>query len=107
MAEKRESCFAATAILLAALLVPFPARATEAYGPAEAKTLVEQGAILPLKQLVQKAEQLRAGRLLEADLRKKHGRYIYNIEILDAKGVVWELKFNAATGELLEIEEEE
>lgn len=91
---------------LALAFVPLPASAAEGYGPAEAKALVEKGAIIPMKSVVAKAEKLKAGRLLEAGLRKKHGRYVYDVEILDAAGIVWELKFNAATGDLLEIEEE-
>lgn len=95
-----------TIAALALSLVPHPAAAAEIYGPAEAKALVKQGAILPMKTIVAKAEKLKTGRLLEAGLRKKHGLYVYDVEILDAGGIVWELKFNAATGELLKIEEE-
>ncbi|MBI5637251.1 MAG: PepSY domain-containing protein [Nitrospinae bacterium] len=95
-----------TIAALALALVPFPAAAAEEYGPAEAKALVKQGAILPMKIVVAKAEKLKTGRLLEAGLRKKRGLYVYDVEILDAAGIVWELKFNAATGELLEMEEE-
>lgn len=97
-------CGTITAFALA--FVPLPASAAEGYDPAEAKALVKQGAILPMKTIVAKAEKLKAGRLLEAGLRKKHDRYVYDVEILDAGGIVWELKFNAATGDLLEMEEE-
>ncbi len=88
------------------LFVPLPALASERYGPAEAAELVRQGVIIPMKTVVAKAEKLKTGRLLEADLRKKKGIYVYDVDILDAAGVVWELKFNAANGELLELEEE-
>lgn len=97
-------CGTITALALA--FVPLPASAAEGYGPAEAKALVEKGIIIPMKTVVQKAEKLKSGRLLEAGLHKKRGRYVYDVEILDAAGVVWELKFNAATGDLLEIEVE-
>lgn len=97
-------CGTITALALA--LVPLPAASAEGYGPAEAKALVEKGIILPMKTVVAKAEKLKAGRVLEAGLRKKHGLYVYDVDILDAGGVVWELKFNAATGELLKMEEE-
>ncbi len=90
---------------LALTFVPLPA-AAQGYSPAEAKALVKQGIIVPMKAVVAKAEKLKTGRLLEAYLRKKHGIYVYDVEILDAAGIVWELKFNAATGDLLEIEEE-
>lgn len=101
---RRLLCGTLTALALAC--VPLPAMAAEGYSPAEAKALVEKGIIIPMKTAVAKAEKLKAGRLLEAGLRKKRGLYVYDIEILDAAGMVWELKFNAATGELLEMEEE-
>ncbi|TBR21870.1 MAG: peptidase [Candidatus Nitrosotenuis sp.] len=95
-----------TITALALMFVPFPASASERCSPAEAAALVKQGIIIPMKAVVAKAEKLKAGRLLEADLRKKRGVYVYDVDILDAAGIVWELKFNAATGELLGMEEE-
>ncbi len=103
---KRRGLLCGTITALALMIVPFPAAASERYGPAEAAALVKQGIIIPMKAVVAKAEKLKAGRLLEADLRKKKGLYVYEVEILDAAGIVWELKFNAANGELLKMEEE-
>lgn len=52
------------------------------------------------------ARSHKAGDLLETELEKnrKTGLYIYEVEILDAKGMVWELDINAKTGELIKIE---
>ena len=45
--------------------------------------------------------------MLETELEQKRGGYIYEVEMLDDNGEVWELKFDAASGELLEQELED
>lgn len=74
-------------------------------GQDEALRLRQQGVILPLEQLVQKALGLHAGaKLLEVELEEDDGLYIYEIELLTVEGVVREVKVNAANGEVLEDE---
>ena len=63
--------------------------------------------LAPLEQLIIKAESLHAGRLLEAELKTIDGREIYEIEILDDGGKVWETYYDARSGELVNHEEEE
>ncbi len=46
-------------------------------------------------------------RLLELELEEKHGRYVYEVELLTVQGQVRELKFDASSGELLEDEEDD
>jgi uncharacterized membrane protein YkoI len=73
----------------------------------EALQLRQQGAILPLEQLLQQALDLHPGaKLLEAELEEKHGVYIYEVELLDTDGVVRELDLEAATGRLLKDKED-
>jgi uncharacterized membrane protein YkoI len=64
-----------------------------------AKDLVDSGEILPLDKIMQKAFADRQWRLLEAELEKEHGRYIYELEILDDKGNVRKLKYDAKDGQ--------
>lgn len=71
------------------------------------RELMQQGDILPLEQILEQARQLRAGRVLETELERERGGYIYEVEVLDDNGEVWEMKFDAATGELLEQELED
>ncbi|MGD2075258.1 MAG: PepSY domain-containing protein [Gammaproteobacteria bacterium] len=68
--------------------------------------LKRQGAILPLQDILERARRYHAGRVLETELEQKDGRYIYEIEVLDAQGRVWEMSFDAASGEFLEEEQE-
>ena len=44
--------------------------------------------------------------MLETELERKGERYIYEIELVDDQGQVWELKFDAASGELLKEKQE-
>lgn len=67
----------------------------------EAKRLREAGDILPLDGIVERARKEHDGRLLESELEREHGRYVYEVEMLDKEGVVWELKYDAKTGELV------
>ena len=63
--------------------------------------------LVSLEQLIIKAESLHAGRLIEAELKTIDGREIYEIEILDDGGKVWETYYDARSGELINHEKEE
>jgi len=69
--------------------------------------LNHQGVIMSLQQIIDKATAIQPGNILETDLDEEDGIYIYELEILDDNGLVWELEFNAQSGELLEIEQED
>lgn len=71
-----------------------------------AKRLKDAGDILPLEKILEKAKRRYPGRVLETELEERKGRFIYELEILDQDGVVQELRFDARTGKLLEMEEE-
>ena len=72
----------------------------------EARSLQQRGAILPLQQILERARRYHEGRVLETELEQKGRRYIYEIELVDDQGQVWELKFDAASGELLKEKQE-
>jgi uncharacterized membrane protein YkoI len=92
---------------LARLLIVLLPMAAQADAPdAElARRLVESGRILPLEQLLERVRAIRAGVLLEAELEYEsdHQTYVYEIELLDDAGQVWELELDAETGELIEL----
>jgi len=66
-----------------------------------------EGDILSLEQVLEQAQQHRPGRVLDTELERKGGRYIYEIELLDDSGEVWEMKFDATSGELVKEEQED
>lgn len=72
----------------------------------KAKSLLKSGEILSLEKIHQKANLIQPGKIIESELEKKEKHYIYEIEVLDSKGVVWELKLDAKTGQLIKIEED-
>lgn len=73
----------------------------------EARRLVEQSEILALDVIIEKARQEVGGRLIELEFEYERGRYIYEVEMLGVHGKVWELKYDAQTGELIKREEDD
>ena len=71
-----------------------------------ARELVKSGEIIPLEQLLKKVADSGYGklRLLEVELEREHGRLVYELELVDEKGLVRELLFDAKTGEVLDEE---
>lgn len=72
-----------------------------------ARDLSKRGVILPLTTVVEKAQQLHQGKILEVELKRKSKRYRYEIEILDENGVVWEMEFDAVSADLIKLEKED
>ena len=73
----------------------------------EAKRLVESGEILALEDVLKSARKIQPGKVLEVELETKKGRKIYEIELLNSDGIVFELKFDAKTGKHLSTEKED
>lgn len=72
-----------------------------------ARRLSEAGEILSLETILQRVQQHQTGRVLEVEFEEDRGQYIYEVEVLNSKGVVWELKLDARTGELIERKQED
>lgn len=93
------------ALLLAALLVP--AARADRDEHERARELRDAGTILPLEQIIGHARKHAQGRLIEVELKQKGGRYLYEVEMLNEQGELWEVLLDAASGELVEIKREE
>jgi uncharacterized membrane protein YkoI len=72
-----------------------------------ARLLKQQGKILPLEQVIAAAMAVKSGQILETELEEDDGRFVYELEILDEAGQVWELELDAATAELIELDNED
>ena len=72
----------------------------------EAKRLLESGDILALEVILKKAREIQPGKVLEVELERKKDKHIYEIELLNSEGSVFELKFDAKTGKHLSTEKE-
>ena len=73
----------------------------------EARKLVAQGEILPLEDILNRVKQLHEGRILEVELEQKHERLIYEIELITSQGLVWELYFDARSGQLIKSKQDD
>lgn len=76
----------------------------DSIGYNEVRELRKSGKILPLEAIIDKAKRFKTGKVIETELEKDDGVYVYEIEVLDDRGWVWEMEFEASTGELLELE---
>ncbi len=90
-------------IILLALLV---SQSVADDDQSRALQLRQLGEILPLEDILAISRQQIDGHILEVELEQERGRMIYEIEILDHQGRVWELEFDAASGEILKQEQE-
>jgi uncharacterized membrane protein YkoI len=96
--------FLTTAAVCALLAPSAPQSAASDIDHVAARKLQESGEILPLEKITERARAEKPGRVLEAELEYKKGRYVYEVEILDERGQVWELKLDARTGNLIKVE---
>ena len=72
----------------------------------EAYELMQSGEILPLEKILEITRKQVQGRVLEVELEHEDKRLIYELEVLDQKGVVWELKVDAKSGSIIEKEQD-
>lgn len=63
--------------------------------------LESDGVVLPLEKILKIANGYHEGRVIDAELVPDNSKYIYEVDLLDKGGVLWELKFDASTGKLL------
>jgi uncharacterized membrane protein YkoI len=66
-----------------------------------ARRAVEQGLILPLKDILVRLQQAYPGQVLKAELDDEDGIVVYELKILGGDGRVIEVVYDARTGELL------
>lgn len=66
-----------------------------------ARQLREAGVIVAVEPLVAEAKRRLPGRLLEIEFEEEDDKYVYEIELVDRKGIVREFFFDAKTGRFL------
>ncbi|MDO8606847.1 MAG: PepSY domain-containing protein [Phaeospirillum sp.] len=94
--------------LILAALIAFtagPALASDGHGRSHdhdrARRAVEEGRILPLKEILNRAETAYPGQLIEAELEDDDGPLVYEIKMLTKDGRLMKLLYDAQTGELI------
>ncbi|VVP65376.1 hypothetical protein PS918_00104 [Pseudomonas fluorescens] len=65
----------------------------------EVRKLVDAGTIVPVEQVEAVALARHPGStIIEIELKKRYGIYLYRVELTDTQGVEWELELDAADG---------
>ena len=72
----------------------------------EAYELLRSGEILSLENILEISRKQVQGRILEVELEHKNERLIYELEVLDKQGIVWEIKIDASTGTIIKKEQD-
>lgn len=65
----------------------------------------ERGEILPIAEIFERARARYPGRVLEAELDREHGRWVYELKVLDPAGRLREVHLDAQSGAVLGREE--
>jgi uncharacterized membrane protein YkoI len=72
-----------------------------------ARRALEAGEILPLSDILDAATEMRPGRVIEIDLERDDGQWVYELELVTPQGRLYEMEIDAASGVVLEVEREE
>jgi hypothetical protein len=66
-----------------------------------ARAAVQAGQVLPLATLLQQLQRSHPGQVLEVELERDDGRWIYELKLLQGGGQLLKLELDAATGQVL------
>lgn len=84
------------------LMLAIPdARADDRRDHERARAALAAGEIRPLAELLAEVERRYVGRVIETELEREGGRWVYEFKLLPPSGRVVELRLDAATGALL------
>jgi uncharacterized membrane protein YkoI len=64
------------------------------------RVIAKNNSLITPDQAIDKALAAKPGTVKETDLERSAGGSYYEVEILDAQGLEWEVKVNAQTGEV-------
>lgn len=93
-------------ILLAALCaagLPWIARGDD-QDQEQARQAVERGEIRPLDQVLQAVQARVPGEVVDVELEREDGRWVYEIKVITASGKRQEVEIDASSLEILEVD---
>lgn len=88
-----------TALIVAAFFAGAAHASGERIGSEAVGALVAKGELMPLEEILLRNEALIDGRVIEIELERKAGGYVYEIKVLRRDGRKIELKFDGRSGE--------
>ncbi len=68
----------------------------------QARQALEQGLVRPLEEIIAEARKHVQGDLIEVELEREDGRYIYELEFIQPSGQVIELQLDAKSMAIIE-----
>ncbi len=89
-------------LLLAGAALP-PAAADARPDHERARAAVRAGEVMPLPQLLAQLQRSHPGQVLELELERDDGRWIYEVKLLQADGRLLELELDARTAQVLKV----
>jgi len=93
---------ALAALLLVGLVQP-PAWGGDSHDHERARAAVEAGQVLPLPTLLERLRRTHPGQVLELELERDDGRWIYEIKLLQPNGQLLKLDVDAASAQVLQV----
>jgi uncharacterized membrane protein YkoI len=91
----------ATALVLAGAMAATGVRASSDSDHDRARDAVQAGQVLPLKTVLERLEREHPGQVLEVELERDDGRWVYEVKLLQAGGRLVKLALDAGSGEVL------
>ena len=104
MCHRHRRC-ALTAALLAVLTAGLAY--ADDVGPETAKRLLGEGRIKPLSEVLDAVRRQVPGEMLEVELELEKTGYVYELKLLRPDGKVQEIVADAASGDVLKIEDDD
>lgn len=91
-----------TLMLLTGLVLP-AAWAGDEHDHERARVAVQAGEVLPLPKLLAQLRRTHPGKVLELELTRADGRWIYEVKLLQANGQLQKLELDAGSGQELPV----
>lgn len=71
----------------------------------QARQALQAGKVLPLRAVLDKVEQQYPGQVVEVEFESEHDRFIYDVRLLQADGVMLKIKMNAVDGKVITVQQ--
>lgn len=94
----------ATAVWLCLALALPAVRAGDRHDHDRARAAVQTAQVLPLAVVLERLQRTHPGQVLELELEREDGRWIYEVKLLQAQGQLLELAVDARTAQVIEVE---
>jgi len=72
----------------------------------KARGAYERGEVRSLSEIIDRVSSQVDGEIVEAEFEREHGRWIYELKIIERSGRLLELYVDAETAEIIKVEED-